>query len=276
MLRDLLVFTVVLTCSGLLLAATLIVLMARTLLRPRRMNDGRATVVLKRLSPGDLNMPFEELSFQVRDERTGQSLHLAAWWIPCGRSERTALLIHGYSDAKVGAIAWAPTLHALGWNVLAIDLRAHGQSEGVLSTAGYWERHDVAQIINQFRAMRPLQTQALVLFGVSLGAAVALATAALRDDIAGVIMESPFGDYRHAIAAHGQMRGLPGGAMRNAAVRVAEWMSGADFRAVRPTAIIARATCPVMVIHAGDDPLDRKSTRLNSSHLKLSRMPSSA
>jgi pimeloyl-ACP methyl ester carboxylesterase len=41
------------------------------------------------------------------------------------------------------------------------------------------------------------------MFGISLGAAVAVATAALRDDIDGLILESPFADYRPAVAAHG-------------------------------------------------------------------------
>ena len=104
-------------------------------------------------------------------------LRAAAWWIPAhAPSTCTILLIHGRGDAKVGAIAWAPTIHALGWNILAIDLRGHGESEGVHSTAGYFERHDVAQVINQFRAARPVATETLAIFGVSLGAAVATAT----------------------------------------------------------------------------------------------------
>src|SRR5439155_18620469 len=124
----------------------------------------------------------------------------------------------GRGHAKVGAIAWAPTLHALGWNILAIDLRAHGESGGVHCTAGYWERHDVSQVINQLRAAHERETATLVIFGVSLGAAVAVATTAMREhesngdgrragggDIAGLILESPYADYRLATAAHAQM-----------------------------------------------------------------------
>ena len=105
------------------------------------MSDARANWILKRLTPLDLGLDFEEQSFVVRDEQTGGKLRLAAWWIPSPGSTRTMLLIHGYADAKVGGIAWAPMLHSLGWNILAIDLRAHGESEGVHTTAGYFERH---------------------------------------------------------------------------------------------------------------------------------------
>ena len=256
MLRDWVAFIFVLLASGAIAAGTLIVLMARTLLRPTRMTDGKATWVLKRLSPGDLDLRFEDLQFQVRDEQTGRTLNLAGWWIPSAgvTSNRTILLLHGYADAKVGAIAWAPTLHALGWNILALDLRAHGHRDGTLSTAGYWERHDVTQAINQFRTARARETETFAIFGVSLGAAVGVATAAMRDDIDALILESPFADYRLAVAAHGRMRGLPGGWMRDAAIRLAEWQSGADFRAVRPRDLLANLRCPVMVIRAGDDP----------------------
>src|SRR5690606_36813730 len=105
---------------------------------------------------------------------------------------RCVVALHGYSDAKVGVIAWAPTFHALGYGVLALDLRAHGESDGVSSTAGYFERHDVTEVINQFRAARPGETRSIVLFVMSLGAAVACAVAVDRDDLVGVVLESPF------------------------------------------------------------------------------------
>jgi pimeloyl-ACP methyl ester carboxylesterase len=256
-LRDWIIFALVLVASGALSAGTLILLMARTLLRPTRMTDAKAVWILKRLSPGDLKLNFEDVKFQVRDEQTGKPLAISAWWIPASAgvtATRTILLIHGYADAKVGAIAWAPTLNALGWNILVIDLRAHGHSGGALSTAGYWERHDVTQVINQFRAMRPRETETFAIFGISLGAAVGVATAAIRDDIDALVLESPFADYRLAVAAHGRMRGLPGGWMRDTAMRLAEWLSGADFRAVRPQDLLAKLTCPVMIVHAGNDP----------------------
>lgn len=249
-----LTFAAVLLITLVLLCTALMILMARTLLRPVRMGDGRALSILKRLSPNDLGLEYEPLFFDVRDEHTGGMLRLAAWWIPAeSPATRTIVLIHGYADAKVGGIAWAPTLRSLGWNILAIDLRAHGESQGMHSTAGYFERHDMAQVINHVRAAHPQRTQTVAIFGVSLGAAVAVATSAMRDDIAAIILESPFGDYRRAVGAHGRMRGLPEGFMRAAAIRLAEWSSGADFRAVRPEDLVKQVPCPVMLIHAGDD-----------------------
>ena len=111
--------------------------------------------MLRRLSPGDLGLAFSEISLKVRDRRNGSLLRLAAWWIPATLpSEQCVLLLHGYADAKVGAIAWAPLWHDLGFNVVAIDLRAHGESEGEFCTGGDAERDDISQAIDELRVSR--------------------------------------------------------------------------------------------------------------------------
>ena len=43
-------------------------------------------------------------------------------------------------------------VHDFGYHVLVIDLRAHGESGGSHSTAGFFERHDLNQVINDLRA----------------------------------------------------------------------------------------------------------------------------
>jgi uncharacterized protein len=236
------------------LLAGAVVIMARTILRPPRMTDGKALYVLKRLTPLDLRLEYEPVTFVVRDAHRGGKLRLPAWWIPAEGAGRCMVIIHGYADAKVGAIAWAPLFHELEWNVLAIDLRAHGEAEGHYSTAGYFEREDVEQILNEVRAQRPEQTQQLALFGISLGAAVASAVAARRDDLAAVILECPFADFRNSIAAHSMMMGTPAGPLQPVAVKLAQWLSGADFTAVRPVDLIPKIRCPLMIIQSGDDP----------------------
>jgi pimeloyl-ACP methyl ester carboxylesterase len=230
--------------------------MAVKLLRPPRMTDGKAVYLLKRLSPGDLGIPFQDVIYRVRDERTGSVMKITGWWMPAKvASNQTAVLLHGYADAKVGSIAWAPLFRGLGYNVLAIDLRAHGGSDGVNVTAGFWERHDVSQVIDQLKAERPAEAGEVILFGISLGAAVAIAVAAMRDDLAACILESPFADYETAVVAHADLMGMPGPTFVRRAVRAAERLSGSRFIDVAPVALIHKARCRVMVISAGADPL---------------------
>jgi pimeloyl-ACP methyl ester carboxylesterase len=254
MLWNLLMLAGVMTWVALLLVAAGIWLMALVLLRPARMTDGRAAWRLKRLSPGDLRLRYSDLTFTIRDDFSTRPLRLAAWWIPHPHAQgRCVLLLHGYGDAKVGAIAWAPTWHALGYNILALDLRAHGQSEGRYCTAGYYERHDVSQVIDQLRAEQPTETRELILFGVSLGAAVAAAVGAQRDDLTAVILESPYPDYELAAAAHARLLGAPGQWMQRWALRMAQRIARADFAQVRPADLIPKVRSPLMVIHGEAD-----------------------
>jgi len=248
---------IILLIALIVLCAVGTLLMALMLLRPSRMTDGKAAWVLKRLSPGDLGMRFEELRFTVRDEASaGEKLTLAAWWIPHPAiTARCVVLIHGYADAKVGATAWAPTWQSLGYNILALDLRAHGESGGRFSTAGFFERHDLNQVLDQLQAMRPGETQALVLFGVSLGAAVALSAAAVResDDIAAIVLECPFADFRNAVMQHAKMMNMPAPILQRASIYVAQWISGARFAKVRPVDLVERVRCPLMLIESRND-----------------------
>ena len=244
----------VLLAVGFLLSVAAVRAMAIILLRPPRMTDGRAAWRLKRISPGDLRLRYSDHFFNVRDEATGHMLKLTAWWIPFSRpSDKCAFILHGYGDAKVGAIAWAPTLHALGCNILVLDLRAHGESEGRFCTAGFFERHDVSRVIDQLRRDRPGDTKHVILFGVSLGAAVAAATAVLREDLSAVILECPYPDYELAAASHANILGAPGPWLQRMAFRRAQEISGANFDAVKPMDLIPKIPCPVMVIRSDAD-----------------------
>jgi hypothetical protein len=238
---------------GVGLSLLVIWMMAWQLTHPPRMTDGKALWRLNRLSPGDLGLPFETIQFQVRDE-TGGRLHMAAWWIPHPTANgRCAVLVHGYGDAKVGAIAWAPVWNSLGFNLLVPDLRAHGESEGAACTAGWFERHDLAQMIDQCRAARPHDTQQVVLFGISLGAATAAAAALETRDIAAVVMESPVADFPTSSMRHMDRLGAPGHVFQRCALALAEWLTHADYAAVAPAQLLQRLSCPVMMIQSGSD-----------------------
>jgi pimeloyl-ACP methyl ester carboxylesterase len=144
--------------------------------------------------------------------------------------------------------------HSLGFNILAVDLRAHGESEGAHTTGGYFERHDVEQILDQLRAARPSDTRQIVLFGISLGSAVALALAARRADLVdAIVLECPFTSFRSATTAHAARLGAPVRLVMPIALRIASAVSGARFDDVKPLKLMRTLTCPMLIIQSESD-----------------------
>ena len=95
------------------------------------MNEAKALYFLHRLTPEDINLPYESIYFVVNDlaSRSEKKIRLTAWWITHPEPvNQCAIILHGYGDAKVGGIAWAPLMRSLGFHVLAIDLRANPYS----------------------------------------------------------------------------------------------------------------------------------------------------
>ena len=83
------------------------------------------------LTPRDLKMTYEDVSF-----RTADNLMLRGWHIPSAKTtDKTLILLHGYPADKGNILPPLAILHR-DLNLLMLDCRYLGQSEGSYSTAG--------------------------------------------------------------------------------------------------------------------------------------------
>ena len=163
-------------------SAAVVVLMALGLLAAAADERRAGLIIFRRLSPRTWGWSLRHFVF-VRDEQSGGKLKIAGWWIPLAEAGgKCAMLVHGYSDAKVGGIAWVPMLCSLGYSCWR-SISGTWESEGKNCTAGYWERHDLNQMIDQFKASHPVQAKQIILFGVSLGAAACAGRGGCYDTI---------------------------------------------------------------------------------------------
>ena len=136
----------------------------------------------------------------------GRVVHLIAsdgvaiagsYW-PGARADAPAiLLLHGINNNRDRMRAQALWLNGLGYGVLAIDFRGHGESGGAPRSFGLNEARDAAAALAFVRRGSPARRVGLI--GISLGGAAAL----LGDDgplpVQAMVLHAVYPDLRTAI-----------------------------------------------------------------------------
>lgn len=93
-------------------------------------------------------------------------------------SNKTALLVHGYGSDYREMQNYAKMFIDMGYNVLVVENRAHGNSEGSMIGMGWFDKEDVLAWINVL--VEKDAKCKIVLFGVSMGGTAVCMTAGLN------------------------------------------------------------------------------------------------
>ena len=188
----------------------------------------------------------------------GARLHARLYRV--SNAHATVILCHGYhSRAEHDFGAQFPALYASGGcNLLLIDERAHGLSEGKCLTFGQLERYDIAQWVPWVREHSRVQ-RPIALYGVSMGAASVLLAAQLpelRGELACVVADCGYSSFELEVTdavhhATNAPRWLQGPLAR-ACVRILR-RNGLDFDAVDTTPGMAALDIPILFFHGDAD-----------------------
>ncbi|MGC2196982.1 MAG: alpha/beta fold hydrolase [Terriglobales bacterium] len=167
------------------------------------------------------------------------------------------LLLHGRSQNRLTMIGYADFLLASGYNVVMMDARAHGESGGTIATYGYLERYDTRAILDALAASEHVNQ--VFALGESMGAAVALQSAAIDPRIAAVVAEGAFRNLHEVMFDYAGLRlnaFLGKTLFRPAAivaVHEAEHQGGFRFDDVSPEESVAMRRFPVLLISGLSD-----------------------
>jgi uncharacterized protein len=165
----------------------------------------------------------------------GTKLH--AWWICHPDAKFTYLAFHGNASNIANRAETYEFLRDTPGNVLALEYRGYGHSEGKPSEAGLYLDADAAyQFLVNTKRVDP---KSLISFGQSLGTTVAADLAAHRQ-VGGVILEAPLPSASRA--ASKLFWFLPG-------------MNLLVYSQFDTVAKLKRVTAPVMVIQCTRDPV---------------------
>jgi len=200
--------------------------------------------------PSELELPFENFTITTND-----NLMLRGWYIASAASAKgTILYLHGIGDNKALGLPLAKLLYENGYNVALFDLRAHGESEGKYCTYGFYEKHDVQNVLDFLFSKKEWTMGKIGIFGFSMGAAIALQTAAMDKRIAAVVAENSFASLRSIFDDY-QKRiiKLPFHYLRNAIIARAESVASFDAKNVHPLESVKNISVPVLYIVGKQD-----------------------
>ena len=102
------------------------------------------------------------------------------------------IYMHGNSSCRMEALENVHYLLPQNITLFCFDFAGCGLSEGEYISLGWFERDDVAMIVEHLRECRRISTIALL--GRSMGAVTALLHADRDPSIAAIILDSPFSD----------------------------------------------------------------------------------
>jgi alpha-beta hydrolase superfamily lysophospholipase len=221
------------------------------LLRPRRRTAEFYRQITGLVAPDQIQVPYTELKITTQDGFT-----LFGWLLKTPVPRRgTIIYLHGVGDCKESGLPLARVFCRNGYDTVLIDLRAHGVSGGEFCTYGYYEKHDIRCLLDILEQQEN-GTGPLALFGTSMGAAIAIQTAAIEPRIRAVISEGCFTDLR-TISVDYQTRiaKLPWHFVRNLVMHRAESIAHFNHREVSPLIAVGHMTVPILFIHGKLDPL---------------------
>ena len=186
-----------------------------------------------------------------RDEIfTGAGVMLRGWrCATTARRRGTIVWLHGVADNHGSAAGLVDRFVPRGFDLVAYDSRAHGDSGGEVCTYGFYEKDDLARVVDT------IEPGPIVLIGDSLGGAVALQEAAQDPRITAVVAAETFSDLR-SVATERAPRVFTPGVIRRAFQRAAK-EGHFDIDAVSPVRAAAGIHVPVLLIH-GDADVDTR------------------
>ena len=200
--------------------------------------------------------------FETINLKTENELDIEAWYANTDSvSKGTVVLFHGLANNKTSLLPEASEFRFMGYNVLLVGFRGHGNSGGNTTTIGYRESEEV-RLATQW--LKQKGEEGIILWGTSMGAVAIIK--AIADDslqIKAAILEMPFGSLHQHMKARARTLGFP---QQPFAVLFTFWSGvrrGFNGFKLNTYKNVERVTCPVLFQWGNNDHLVSKAEAEN-------------
>lgn len=162
---------------------------------------------------------------------------------------------HGYRSSPLTDFSGGSELSfQMGHNLLLVDQRAHGKSQGRTIAFGIQERQDCLRWV-EYAVSRFGEDTKILLYGISMGGATVLMASGMElpENVKGIIADCPYASARDIICAVGEKRGFPVWLMWPFVKIGARVYGGFDVEETDALEAVKNAKVPILIIHGEAD-----------------------
>lgn len=143
-----------------------------------------------------------------------------------------------------------------GFNLLLVEHRAHGKSQGHTICLGVKERHDAVSWV-RYGERRLGENVSIMLAGISMGAATVLMASELElpPSVKGIFADCPYSDQKEIIKSVIRDMKLPAELLYPVTRLSARIFGGFDPEEASAVTAVTHSPVPIMLIHGEEDRL---------------------
>lgn len=198
---------------------------------------------------------FEALAFEEVWIKSFDGLKLYGRYYHTQDKAPLQIQCHGYRGTAMRDFCGGSRLGRLaGHNLLVIDQRAHGKSQGHSICFGIKERYDCLSWI-EYACQRFGSDTPIILSGVSMGAATVIMAAGLKlpDNVKGVVADCPYSSPYEIIKKVCKDKHFPTFIAMPLLCAAARLFAGFSLKSASPIDSLKSAHIPILIIHGEAD-----------------------